>query len=108
YGKQRENFSFGLGRVLSTPLLAPTAAVRVLIPRDDNLGTNWTGVAEPFDDSSWLAGWMGVGFDQSTNADASLLAWWDFNAASNPAVALDVSGRGHNGSVLTAPYTPNG
>ncbi len=42
---------------------------------------------------------------QSTAAMAGLLAFYDFNDASNPAVAKDVSGKGNNGDVVEAVYT---
>ncbi len=45
-------------------LLAPDAAVRVLVPTND-LGTAWTGIA--FDDKLWRSGNGGVGYD--TNPD---------------------------------------
>ncbi len=40
------------------------AAVRVLVPTDDTLGTDWT--ATDFDDSAWIAGRTGVGYESRT------------------------------------------
>lgn len=39
--------------------------VKILIPTNDALGLTWTG-AELFDDSSWLTGTNGVGYDTGT------------------------------------------
>lgn len=61
----------------------PTDAVRVLVPTEEDysdLGFDWTGVAEPFDHSSWseVSGTPnGVGFDRGSGAYA-------------PAIGLDV------------------
>ncbi|MFT5409082.1 MAG: hypothetical protein ACI9NC_001803 [Verrucomicrobiales bacterium] len=48
----------------STTLLAEDAAATALIPTAD-IGSNWRGGAEPFDDSSWLSGTTGIGYEAS-------------------------------------------
>lgn len=63
YPEQHADFSYGLSRGAVTeftlvPLAAPASA---LIPTDDVLGLTWTEVG--FDDSSWLSGATGVGYD---------------------------------------------
>ena len=107
YPAQRSDVSYGTGRELDpTPLIPQGAPVRVFVPGDGNLGLQWTGGLEPFDDANWLAATNGVGFDQSTNGGPSLIAWWDFNDASNPAVARDVGGSHHDASITGGPiYT---
>lgn len=63
---QRADISYGLG-MLPGPYstLVPTGAVaRFLVPTNDP-GPDWT--ARLFDDSSWLAGPTGLGFDAGTN-----------------------------------------
>ncbi len=51
----------------------------------------------------WLAGVCAV--LAPTASHAGLVAFYDFNDASNPAVAKDVSGRGNNGVVMDAVYS---
>jgi hypothetical protein len=66
YPAQQSDVSYGLGMVPGlTAYLAPTGATaRILVPTND-LGSAWTAVA--FNDSSWLSGRTGLGFDASTN-----------------------------------------
>ena len=49
----------------SAVFVAESAAKRVLIPLAD-IGTGWTGGAEPYDDSAWTAGTGGVGYETQT------------------------------------------
>jgi len=66
YPPQFEGISYGLsggtGSTRSDTILIPEfAAATALIPSDGSLGLNWT---EPgFDDSAWLSGVTGVGYD---------------------------------------------
>jgi hypothetical protein len=57
--------SGGIGSISTDITLIPEpAAVRVLIPDSDSLGLSWT---EPgFDDSAWLNGFTGVGYERSS------------------------------------------
>ena len=72
YPLQVPNISFGLQDVAgSSALLAATAPARVLIPGNDALGTNWT--AQAFNDSTWLQGANGVGYETSPAEYASLI-----------------------------------
>lgn len=63
YPPQYANVSYGFGAEPSTSVwLDAGAACRAFVPPDDALGSNWierTG----FDDSGWLSGTTGVGYD---------------------------------------------
>lgn len=52
-------------------LVARDAPKRVLVPLPanggDRLGTAWQGAHEPFNDTAWIAGTGGVGYDQQTD-----------------------------------------
>ena len=62
YPRQVPDVSFGIGLVTSnTFLITSNTAVRVLIPMDGSLDASWT--LPGFDDSGWLAGRNGVGYD---------------------------------------------
>lgn len=49
--------------VATTTYLAPTAALKYLVPANDTLGTTWT--ARTFTDTSWTSGTSGVGFEST-------------------------------------------
>ena len=52
--------------VLNTKTLVDiTAPAKALVPTS-NIGTNWRGGNEPFDDSSWIGGTNGIGFDSAS------------------------------------------
>jgi len=63
YPKQQADVSYGLGRQAEAEftLLPVGAPAHALIPTSDALGLTWTEVG--FDDSSWLSGTTGVGYD---------------------------------------------
>jgi hypothetical protein len=64
YPVQFSNTSFGLvANSSGSVLLDVNADTDVLIPADGSLANSWTGGAEPFDDSTWISGTTGVGFD---------------------------------------------
>jgi hypothetical protein len=65
YPRQFRDVSYGLGEPGSvTEILAGRSDfLRVLVPEDDALGASWTG-GESFDDSGWLFGSGGVGYDR--------------------------------------------
>lgn len=59
---QRDDVSFGFSlNTTNITLLAEGAAATALIPVDGSLGTNWISTA--FDDSQWLGGTTGIGYD---------------------------------------------
>jgi len=66
YPQQFGNFSYGIssevaGLATETTLIADSTPTTALIPTDDTLGLSWTEPA--FDDSQWLGGRTGVGYD---------------------------------------------
>jgi hypothetical protein len=63
YPRQQADVSYGLGReaVAESVLVPLGAAARAWIPTDDGYGLSWTEVG--FDDSTWLSGTTGVGYD---------------------------------------------
>src|SRR5262245_40993853 len=64
YPNQRANFSYGIGQSVTVrPLVSNTAPVKVLVPLDGSLGLDWT--AESFNDSAWISGTNGVGYETS-------------------------------------------
>jgi hypothetical protein len=103
FPKQEPNISFGNSQVfVPQPLLAQGSISKVWVPT----GTvaNWAELN--FDDSAWTAATLGVGFDQSNGlGSAGPLGWWNFDDASTPATALDVSGNARNGTVTNAVYS---
>jgi len=63
FPEQHTDYSFGVGqRVLVTSLVPPRAPLSALVPRNDALGTTWTGGSEPFDDAAWIHGEGGAGY----------------------------------------------
>jgi hypothetical protein len=59
----RDNF----GAITTTSVVQPTTAPhKTLVPTNDALARTWTGGNEPFNDSTWLAGVGGVGYDHDT------------------------------------------
>ena len=66
YPQQFGNYSYGpssnaAGLAIETTLITQSANASALIPTNDSLGLTWT---EPlFDDSQWLGGNTGVGYD---------------------------------------------
>ncbi|UCG59434.1 MAG: lamin tail domain-containing protein, partial [Phycisphaerales bacterium] len=66
YPEQFGDISYGLssdaaGTVTETKLVAESAPATALIPTDGSLGLSWTELG--FDDSQWLKGTTGVGYD---------------------------------------------
>ena len=66
YPPQFAGISYGLsggtGSTRADKILIPEfAAAKALIPIDGSLGLSWTGLG--FDDSAWLAGLTGIGYD---------------------------------------------
>ncbi len=65
YPPQKEDVSYGFARKVATVLVEGSAA-RVSVPTSGG-GLNWTAV--DFDDGSWLAATLGVGFDTEQGPD---------------------------------------
>ncbi|MBN1854673.1 MAG: chitobiase/beta-hexosaminidase C-terminal domain-containing protein, partial [Pirellulales bacterium] len=76
YPRQLTDISYGAGGDLGIDdsFIAEGAGVAILVPTDGSLGTTWTG-GQPFDDSTWQHGTLGVGYDTegSTNWLYSLI-----------------------------------
>ena len=59
---QYADISYGLAQEVTTNTLVPSgASANVFIPTDGSLGTTWTQVG--FDDSAWISGATGVGYE---------------------------------------------
>ena len=64
--EQFEDASYGLmqgGGLTPTMFVGPTQQVRLIIPADDSLGSDWT--ESDFDDSGWQSAQMGIGYDEN-------------------------------------------
>ena len=101
YPEQFADTAYGLA---FTNLVPHGDAVRILIPDDGTLGTNWTAVG--FNDSAWSNGVSGVGYDTGQSSllahqEAHLQSYWNFDSQSGGIVADLSPGTPHAG-VLTA------
>ncbi|MEX2186008.1 MAG: Ig-like domain-containing protein [Pirellulales bacterium] len=71
-----------IGAPFTQTLVASNAAVKAMVPPNDDLGTTWRGGNEPFNDSSWIAGTYGVGYDTNpANIDFNPLIGLNVGAA---------------------------
>lgn len=81
YPRQFHDLSYGIGRGLGsqteTLLVTEGAQARALIPTDGSLGSTWTQAA--FDDSSWLSGNTGVGYDYAGRVGLDVAAMQGVN-----------------------------
>jgi hypothetical protein len=80
YPAQVDNVSYGLGTDLTSiePLVDETEPVRVEVPTSGALGTTWTEIA--FDDSGWLSGTTGVGYERSPGGDPDYNSYFELDA----------------------------
>ncbi|HMJ64465.1 MAG TPA: LamG-like jellyroll fold domain-containing protein, partial [Candidatus Binatia bacterium] len=103
FPEQFDDVSYGIGQsVTATKLVSSSASLKVSIPTDGSLGTNWTAVA--FDDSGWIAGTNGVGFSSATNTGAGgLYAYWPIREGSGTVVSNLITG-GANGTISGATW----
>ncbi len=91
---QSADVSYGFAATGTNALLVPTGAVaRALVPRDGSLGTTWTLPA--FDDSGWISGTTGVGYERASGYE-SLLGLDLLSASLPPAQRMDRDGDGLN------------
>ncbi len=75
YPEQVRGFSYGRSmNATVVPLVDSAVPARALVPQNGDLGLRWAEIG--FDDSSWLAGDTGVGYDR--------------NATYRPLISLDV------------------
>ena len=97
YPAQQSDVSYGTANVVSTTtLIGPTAAATAYVPKDASTDDNaWTDVG--YNDSTWTAGNLGVGYDTGEIQDADALpvptADW---------VADDLTARIANGGAVAA------
>jgi len=80
----------------STAILFDGDAKKALVPTS-NIGTNWRGGSEPYNDSSWTSGTSGVGYDTGSGYD--------------PYIGLDVEADmfGNNGTCyIRIPFSVDG
>jgi hypothetical protein len=97
YPAQTDDLSYGTAFERdSVELLAKSAAAKAMVPTDDSLGLNWT--AAQFDDSAWLSGKMGVGYEQVSEPkvmrqefDAPLGADWTIDVPQGSAGTVTVA-----------------
>ena len=66
FGPQQQDVSYGTAPLIASTevLIGPQAPGRALVPSSDSLGTTWT--LPGFNDSSWRAGIMDLGYERST------------------------------------------
>ena len=73
YPPQFQDASFGLqqlGNTSEETLIEAGDVCAVIVPSNGDLGTSWT--LNSFDDSSWIAGTTGVGYERSSGYDSYL------------------------------------
>jgi hypothetical protein len=114
YPPQLPDVAYGYGRLLTeTTLVSTSAPVRLHVPANAGLGTNWTQAG--FNDAGWTAGINGVGYDTGgedpgeASYQASLLAlepvlYWRLDeTGGNTAVNLGSEGASGDGSYVGDP-----
>lgn len=121
YPPQQADVSYGTSQTTTqTVLIDEGGSVRALVPADGSLGTRWTGGAgdEPFDDSGWIAGTTGVGYDlggggagggAGVGIGPTAVAYYSFDDAATPGTAQDAGAlSAYPGTILGPVYVPNG
>lgn len=74
----------GVTNVLGSRFLSAAAPAKALVPTNGSLGSSWTLVG--FDDSAWMAGQTGVGYEKATGYEGLLgldvgAAAWGVNSS---------------------------
>ena len=63
YPAQRADYSYGARFIqTTTTLVGEGVPARIYIPTNSNDGLKWAGGQEPYDDSGWMAGFNGIGY----------------------------------------------
>ena len=93
YPQQFGGISYGraagaIVNVTETVLIPEQAEARALVPRDGALGLDWTSIE--FDDSGWLSGRTGVGYDYPGLVGLDVSAMRGVNASVYVRIAFDV------------------
>lgn len=104
---QTADVAYGVAReVAATRLVSPDSPARVWVPTDGTLENHWTGADVTFDDSGWLQGRNGVGYDTAVAPAAEWPAgFWNFNQSADAPRVTDASGHGLDGQIVGANYT---
>jgi hypothetical protein len=86
------------------PLISAGATARLFVPLDHRLGDGWRSPV--FDDSAWLQGPIGAGYDMSQRDYASMvlgdnpIGYWRFEEPAEADTAMDSSGHGRDGAYV--------
>ena len=82
FPKQKGDVSYGSGpqSVTTTTVVNPGATTKTFIPTIGSLGTTWT--QSGFDDSTWIAGNTGVGYEVPGNVNGFLTRMVDTSSGS--------------------------
>jgi hypothetical protein len=98
YPEQLSDISYGTGgtMAIAETLVDAGAGARVLVPSGGSLGSSWTGGNEPFDDSTWIVGATGVGYDTRSDYDGRIetdveAAMHNGNTSAYVRIPLDVA-----------------
>lgn len=98
YPKQVTDVSYGNSFSLTT-LVTSNAPAKTLVPTIGNggsgLGATWRGGAEPFNDSGWLSGNLGVGRAAAANMISAANLKLRLEATSAATLTSDTSGAAH-------------
>lgn len=73
-----------------TALVESGAVARYYVPGDGSLGDSWLGSMEPFDDSSWGAGAMPLGYEKGDGYQAVIATDVESEMASNSSIYLRI------------------
>lgn len=96
FPEQFDNISYGFGQdVTVTKIIASSATARILVPQDESAGADWTAI--DYDDSSWLAGPLGVGFAGTNTAVSTvgLHGYWPMREGAGTVASNLVAGGTH-------------
>ena len=105
---QAPDVSYGLNDTPQiTPLVTSEDAARALVPADHALGTDWAGGNEPFDDTGWINGTTGVGYEteQISSIIDSPIAYWTFDELTNGGTTAPDAAGNYDGTVSGATLT---
>ncbi|WP_442481650.1 chitobiase/beta-hexosaminidase C-terminal domain-containing protein [Aeoliella sp. SH292] len=91
---QLSNVSYGKSDVaqVDTQLVGMSSDSSIHIPGNNSLGFQWT--LDDFDDSAWLSGELGIGFDQSGSSPADAVASVSINNSVVPSYTITSGGMG--------------
>jgi len=113
YPRQRPDISYGVGQdIVVDALVSSRSDGSYLIPDDDSLGRTWTGGNEPFDDSSWGTGELGIGYSSEEPGLAVRVAFGgrvcNLDAALALAASIDGGAQAHSELATFVDYYNSG